>query len=117
MHELSIASAVLGCVERHAEGRRVVAVRVRVGALRQVVPDSLAFHWGIVARGGCCDGAALELEPVPARVRCPRCGATWQLDEPVLRCGACGGSAEVISGEELRVESIEVEEGSPSCTA
>jgi hydrogenase nickel incorporation protein HypA/HybF len=117
MHELSIASAVLRCAERHALGRPVVTVRVRVGALRQVVPASLAFHWENVARRTVCEHAALELERVPARARCPRCGRDWQLSEPVLRCPACAAPATVIAGDELEVDSIEVEEVDARCTA
>jgi len=41
MHELALASAVVEAVERHADGRRVLAVHLRVGRLRQVVPESL----------------------------------------------------------------------------
>ena len=43
MHELSIASAIVDTALRHAGERRVTRVDVQVGALRQVVPDSLAF--------------------------------------------------------------------------
>ena len=50
MHELSIAGAIVATVERHAGGRAVTSVRVRVGRLRQVVPESLEFCFGIVAR-------------------------------------------------------------------
>jgi hydrogenase nickel incorporation protein HypA/HybF len=117
MHELSIASAVLRCAERHAGGRPVATVRVRVGALRQVVPQSLAFHWETVARRTLCEHAALELERIPARARCRRCDREWQLAEPVLRCPACGAAADVIAGDELRVDSIDVEEVDARCTA
>jgi hydrogenase nickel incorporation protein HypA/HybF len=117
MHELSLARAILSCAERHAAGRRVTEVHVRVGALRQVVPATLAFHWEIVSRETLCEQAALALEAVPACVGCRGCGRQWQLTEPLLTCSECGGSAAVISGEELEVESIEVEEVDPRCTA
>jgi hydrogenase nickel incorporation protein HypA/HybF len=108
MHELSIASAVLAAAERAAAGERVAAVRLRVGALRQVTPSSLAFYWPIVARGTVCADARLELEPVPARARCPGCARNWELTEPLLRCAECGAPATVVSGEELEIESIDV---------
>ena len=43
VHELSISSAIVDTALRHAGGRRVTAVNLRVGGLRQVVPDSLAL--------------------------------------------------------------------------
>jgi hydrogenase nickel incorporation protein HypA/HybF len=116
MHELSLSSAILETVERHAAGRRVTVVSLRVGRLRQVVPDTLLFYFGIVSEGTVCDGARLELEEVPARLSCTGCGHGWDAELVHFRCPACGsGAVEVTSGQELEVESIEVEE--EPCTA
>lgn len=113
MHELSIAGAIVDTALKHAAGRQVKVVTVRAGALRQVVPDSLEFYFGFVTRDTGCEGARLELIEVPARLRC--CGEEWQVDFPDLRCAECGGAAEIVAGDELEVESIEVEEA--ACTA
>lgn len=112
MHELSVASAIIDTAARHAGGRRVTAVYVRAGQLRQVVPESLAFYFEHVARDTLCEGARLELELVPARLLCEACEHDWKLDEAVFRCPRCGArEVRVTSGEELEVESIEIEEG------
>jgi hydrogenase nickel incorporation protein HypA/HybF len=111
MHELSISAAICDTAVRHAAGRRVARVAVRVGRLRQVVPASLSFCFGLVAKDTVCDGAVLDLEIVPARLHCADCGHAWEIDVPAFRCPRCeSGDAEVMSGEELEVESIEVEE-------
>jgi hydrogenase nickel incorporation protein HypA/HybF len=110
MHEMSIASAVVNTVERHAAGRKVGVVTMTVGALRQVVPDSLDFYFGIVSRDTVCEGARLEQVLVAARVRCGGCGEERDLDMPVFLCPSCGGTCEVVRGDELEVDSIEVEE-------
>ena len=118
MHELSIASAVVDTAVRHAGGRRVSLVSVRTGFLRQVVPDALEFAFGIVARETVCEGARLEQEIVPARLRCRACDHELEIDVPVFRCAACGGvDVEVLTGEELEVESIEVSERGGTCIA
>jgi hydrogenase nickel incorporation protein HypA/HybF len=116
VHELSIASAILDTAERHAAGRRVTVVSLRVGELRQVVPDTLAFYWGFVTEGTLCEGARLDQEAVRARLRCGPCGAEWAMAQADFRCARCGRAAEVAAGQELEVESIDVEEGA-SCTA
>jgi hydrogenase nickel incorporation protein HypA/HybF len=117
VHELSLAGAVIDTVERHAAGRRVTAVHLRIGYLRQVVPASLQFYFEHVARGTVCDGARLEQELVPAALRCA-CGHAWTLEGLAFRCPACGAAdAQVVSGEELLVESIDVVEREPACTA
>jgi hydrogenase nickel incorporation protein HypA/HybF len=111
MHELSVASAIVDTVVRHAEGRRVTAVQVRLGRLRQVVPDSLAFYIALLSKGTVCDGADLEQEVVPAVLRCEDCAREWEIDLPDFRCPECGSvDVTVESGEELEVASIDVEE-------
>ena len=106
MHELSLATAIVGTVERHAAGRRVSLVSLRVGALRQVVPTSLGFYLEIVARETACEGARFDVELVPVRLAC--CGMEWE--PPSFRCPTCGAGGVVISGNEFLVESIEIEE-------
>jgi hydrogenase nickel incorporation protein HypA/HybF len=111
MHELSIAGALVAIASRHAAGRRVTRVEVKVGHLRQVVPDSLAFAFELVAVDTEVEGAELVLEEVPAAGRCRACGTESRLEAFPLHCGACGGlDVEVIRGEELLVDSLELEE-------
>jgi Zn finger protein HypA/HybF involved in hydrogenase expression len=48
---------------------------------------------------------------VPTLLRCRECTHEWAVDFPVFRCPACeAGGAEVLTGNEFEVESIEVEE-------
>ena len=110
MHELSLSGAIVNTVEKHAAGRPVSVVSMRIGALRQVVPDTLDFYFGFVANGTVCEGARLEQELIPARLRCATCEREWDIELPIFMCPSCGGQAEVASGNELEVESIEVEE-------
>ena len=119
MHEFAIASAVVATAVRHAGGRPVAVVTVRCGRLRQVVPSSLAFAFGVLARDTLCDGAVLEQEVVPARLGCAVCARDWEIELPIFRCPTCGTAAvQVLTGEELEVESIEIalDEEAP-CTA
>jgi len=106
MHELSIASAILAVAREHAGDRRLVAVEVDVGHLRQVVPSALTFAFELLA-----PGVALELTEVPAVGRCRACGAESALAGFPLVCDACGGlELEIVQGEELSVQAVEVEE-------
>ena len=111
MHELSLADAVVTIVREHADGRRVTAVDLRVGRLRQVVPDALQFAFELLANGTNVDGAALNIEHVPIRVRCGVCGAESEQREFPLACASCGAvTVDVVSGDELHVDSIELED-------
>jgi hydrogenase nickel incorporation protein HypA/HybF len=109
MHELSLSNAVIDTAVKHAGGRPVKVVSLRVGRLRQVVPDTLEFYFGFTAQGTVCEGARLEQELVTARLRCEACAREWEIDLPLFRCDGCGGPARVIAGNEFEVESIEVE--------
>jgi|SRR5690348_16660316 len=110
MHEMSIASAVLEIALDQARGRPIVGVGVAVGHLRQVVPSALRFSFELVSHGTPADGATLEIEEVPAVGVCRRCGAESRLHEFPLHCSACGGlDVEVIRGEELSVEWLDLE--------
>lgn len=118
MHELSVATAVLGTALKHADGRRVTLVSVRVGRLRQVVPDSLRFYFEIVARDSDCEQATLELVEIPVRLRCRACRQEWSPEMPAFRCPGCGSTdVSVDAGEELEVDYIEVEDKELACTA
>ncbi|MBA3370473.1 MAG: hydrogenase maturation nickel metallochaperone HypA [Thermoleophilaceae bacterium] len=113
MHELSIAEAVVRVATRHAGGRPVAKVTLRAGHLRQVVPSALEFAFELVAVGTEVEGAELEIEEVPAAGVCRECGVESELDGFPLCCTGCGGlNIELIRGEELLVDSLELEEES-----
>ena len=111
MHELAIAGHIVDIAARHADGRRVTRVFLKVGHLRQVVPPALSFGFDLVAQGTSVEGAELVLEGVPAAGLCHKCAAESRLEAFPLLCGACGSSElEILQGEELYVESLEMEE-------
>ena len=116
MHEMSLSSAIVNTVVKHAGDRPVAVVSLRIGRLRQVVPGTLEFYFEFVARDTVCEGAHLELEIVPALLSCPACERRWEVEFPDFRCPTCmQGGVEVITGNEFEVESIDVEE--VTCTA
>jgi hydrogenase nickel incorporation protein HypA/HybF len=111
VHELAIAGSVVRIAERHADGRRVTKVSLKVGHLRQVVPSALAFSFELVAQQTTVEGAELVLEEVPATGKCCACGSESRLESFPLQCKACGGfDLKIVAGEELYVESLEIED-------
>ena len=111
MHELALAESVVRVVCAHAAGRPVTRVELKIGHLRQVVPSALEFSFRLVAQGTEAEGAELVMEQISAAGRCSDCGAESELHGFPLRCGACGGlGLELLRGEELLVDSLEVED-------
>jgi hydrogenase nickel incorporation protein HypA/HybF len=116
MHEMSIAAAVVGQVEAAAGAAgafAVSSVRLQVGELAGVVPDALRFCFELACTGTVLEGAALDVEPVPARARCEPCAADWDVGMPPdLCCPSCGtAAAELLSGRELQILSVRWEDG------
>jgi hydrogenase nickel incorporation protein HypA/HybF len=110
MHELSICDSIARAATQHADGRRVRSVQLRVGALRQVVPDTLIFCWSVVSRGPLLEGSTMDIEQVPGVIECRDCGTRSELNRFVLRCPDCaGGAVTVVAGEELLIVSIDVD--------
>lgn len=111
MHELSLCEAIAATVTRHAGDRTAAAVVVRIGHLRQVVPDALSFCWTLLTEGTALDGCSLEIEQVPAVIHCSRCGEETTLDVPLLICPGCESDDVTLrSGEEFQVVSLDLAE-------
>jgi hydrogenase nickel incorporation protein HypA/HybF len=111
MHELAIAESIVAIAERHAAGRCVRSVDLKVGHLRQVVPSALTFAFDLLVEGTSLEGADLRIEDVPAAGLCRDCGADTMLPDFPLQCRSCGGlNVEVTAGEELLVDSLELED-------
>ncbi|WP_395695015.1 hydrogenase maturation nickel metallochaperone HypA [Nocardioides sp.] len=110
MHELSLCRSIHGIVDRARQDRPVVTVHLRIGQLRQVVPETLEHCWGVVTDGGPLAGSVLDIDHVPVRLACHACGAdTTVAHVLVLTCSACGsGDIEVVTGEEFLVTSIDL---------
>lgn len=119
MHELSLCHAISEAVAPHCHSQRLTAVNVRVGALRQVVPETLIYCWGIVGEHAGFPDAKLHVEVVPAEVSCRDCGVTSVIASRwSVRCPACdSGAVEVVAGEEFLVTSIEVMPAAPEAGA
>ena len=109
MHELAITECVVRTVcEAVGTTARVARVRLAIGKLSGVVPDAVSFCFDVCAAGTPLEGACLEVEEVPARVRCRTCRAEELLDDniPLCRCGSA--DLDVLAGQELKIREVEV---------
>ena len=65
MHEHSLVAGLIGRIEAIAHehgGKKVVGVRVRLGALSQMTGSHFRGHFDEAARGTAAEGAGLEIE-------------------------------------------------------
>jgi hydrogenase nickel incorporation protein HypA/HybF len=112
MHEMALAEGVLAVVLEVAEGEPVRRIQLRVGRLQAVVPESLQLCFQLAAEDTVAAQAKLELNDVPACLRCYRCGRESQLEAPPFNCHHCGASEiEIVAGDELLVDGVELDSG------
>jgi hydrogenase nickel incorporation protein HypA/HybF len=111
VHELSICQSIGAIVRKHAAGRGVRTVHIRIGKLRQIVPDTLVYCWTLVNEETPLAGSRLEVESIPAAIRCLQCRHTQTLTEVLLVCDSCGSQqVEIVAGEEFLITSLELME-------
>jgi len=111
MHEYSIVQALLERVDVEARARHAVAVarvRLAIGRLAGVESELLRSAFEIARTGTCCADAELEVRDVEPCWRCRDCGTELAAGD-VLRCPACGAAARLASGDEIVLESLELE--------
>ena len=114
MHELSLAQSILNIVKEHIPPERIGAVRrvrVDIGRLSGVVADSLDFCFTALVADTPLQESRLELNTVPLRLACADCQDTFESECDIFHCPSCDGSrTTVVSGMELWVAAIELEE-------
>lgn len=113
MHEVAITQAIITAITEKTGEARISSVRLEIGVLSGVLVDAVRFCFDLVAEGTPVEGATLVVDEPPGRVRCRDCAEEFGADHLILLCPACGGAnADVLSGRELRIKSVEV---SPAC--
>jgi hydrogenase nickel incorporation protein HypA/HybF len=111
MHEYSIVQALLDRVDVEARSRQAVSVarvRLAIGRMAGVESELLRSAFEIARAGTCCAEAELEVRDVEPRWSCRECGQELAVGA-LLRCPACGAAARLAAGDEIVLESLELE--------
>jgi hydrogenase nickel incorporation protein HypA/HybF len=88
----------------------VEKVNLVIGEMTGVVGDCVQFYFTMLGKDTIAEQAVLSCKMVPATARCRSCEKTFQPKEFDWTCPHCGQlGMEIIAGQELFVESIEVE--------
>jgi len=132
----SLLDQALAEAERHG-AKRIDRIRLLLGEGGGVVPDCVQFYFDQMKEGTAAAEAELEFKRVPLRIRCPKCGREWgpgtdrdsghnpippgnsdcvpsptttgTLDHILQGMCDCNAGGEVVSGQELVIESIDVD--------
>jgi hydrogenase nickel incorporation protein HypA/HybF len=121
MHEMGIANSILEAVatelRRHPQSR-ASKVRVRIGELAAIDGEALRFCFDALSRDTEFEGLQLELEFCFRRHRCLECSEEFIVRDYEFACPGCGSEkTRFVSGDELELAYLEVEEHEPSTIA
>ena len=112
MHELSIARSVLEIVRQtipENDWKDVQTVRLKIGDVSGVVPESLDFSFSAIASDTPFVNAKLEIERVPFSLHCNKCGRQSTNYSGLIVCQYCTSmDTTILSGTELLVSEIEL---------
>lgn len=113
MHELKVTEDILRIAKEEGEAcqaTRVTDIYLTIGKLSSVVDDSVQFYWDYISQGTICEGAILHFNRPPALLKCRQCRQTITLEDELIPCSECHSfDLEVVSGDEMQVDQIEIE--------
>lgn len=112
MHEAALVAGILRMAREEAckhGAERITRVRLEIGLLACVEPQTLQGCFEIFSEGGMAEGARLEICSAPLDCRCEDCGHAFRLETRRFQCPACGGAhTEFKGGHGCRIVAIEV---------
>jgi hydrogenase nickel incorporation protein HypA/HybF len=109
MHELSITESILkqslAEAKKH-KAKSIKKINLLVGEAVSVVPDCVQFYFDTLKKDTIAKDAELVIKTVPLKIRCPKCKMQIKDLEPTCKCQA---GIEIVSGQELLIESLEID--------
>ena len=113
MHELAITQSILDTSLEQAKAvraMRISQINLVIGEMSTIVDDCVQFYFDFFSKDTIAEGAVLSFQRVPTKMQCHNCDTVFQLSESGWICPYCNRwDAEILSGQELYIDSIEVE--------
>lgn len=113
MHEMAVTRSMLDLVLEEAAksgGGRVTMINIVLGEMSGVVDRCVLFYFDYMSKDTPAEGAELSFRKVANQARCRQCGNTFSPRDIFWSCDKCHSiEIEVTAGNELYIESIEVE--------
>ena len=105
----SVNNAVLSLCEKSGWSR-VRHIVLKLGGLRKVNLELMAFIFDVISRGTRTEGANFSIMSLPVIFRCRSCGRDAPSESTEFAYPLCGSrDVELLCGLELAIELLEVE--------
>jgi hydrogenase nickel incorporation protein HypA/HybF len=110
MREFSLTQNLLDRALKEARSKQIVRINLLIGPFSDEREESIQFYWRDLAKGSLGEGAQLHFDHLPVAVKCLDCTGTFYLEDGASMCEFCYGERlQLLSGEDVRLESIELE--------
>jgi hydrogenase nickel incorporation protein HypA/HybF len=110
MHEFSLTQNILELALQHAGAKKILHINLLIGQLSDEREDSIRFYWDDLAKGTIAQGATLHFQYVDAEMKCLECGTVFHPREETTLCPSCQSHRlKLLSGDDVKIESIDVE--------
>ena len=113
MHELPVTQNILDIAIKHGKNSnasRILQLNIVIGQLSSFIDDSIQFYWDLISKDTIAEGAAINIERIPAEFSCLDCSNQYTLSPGDLECPECGSShVEILTGKEFYLDSIDIE--------
>jgi hydrogenase nickel incorporation protein HypA/HybF len=110
MHELSLTENLLDVTLKNAGTRKIVHVNLLIGEFSDEREEAIHFYWDDLAKGTSAENARLLFKRVEAEMKCLACGTVFHPDDEAAFCPQCQSyRLTLLSGDDVKLESIEVE--------
>lgn len=118
MYEFTLTKSVNDALKRLCRDtgwRKVRRVMIKIGGMRNINPELMAFIFAAVSKDTPAEGALLSVMLLPITIRCHSCGKISTREESEFTCPFCGSkNVQILSGLELSIEALEVESNLPN---
>jgi hydrogenase nickel incorporation protein HypA/HybF len=113
MHELAVTQSMVNLVleeARKGNAHKVKKINLVLGELSGVVGDCVQFYFSLMSKDTIAEGATISFSTVATQAKCRQCAKVFEVKDSDWVCPECRSvSVEIVAGNELIVESIEVE--------
>jgi hydrogenase nickel incorporation protein HypA/HybF len=113
MHELSVVASLFEILEekvKEQNGKKIILVKLQIGALSGIVPELLATAFDIYKKDTIAAEAELKINTIPLKVQCKDCQKLMVKDDFVFICDFCGSTnLKTLEGTEMILEKMDME--------
>ena len=113
MHEMSVTMSLLDLIldeATKAGARKISGVNIVLGEMTGIIDRYVQANFELLSQNTPAEGAALSFRNIPRQARCRHCEHVFQPSDFEWNCPECQSlELEITGGNELYVESIEVE--------